>query len=108
MSFEYIRNYYKVPAMTNARIKFTWCGERFGKIVGTEGHHLKVHFDDDKKTVFHILHPTWEVEYLEPDRVPNKPREQPNCPLCGRFTTKDEGSLWACGCDSVVVPSRRE
>ena len=101
MSFEYIRNYYKVPAMKDARVKFTWCGERLGTIVGTEGHYLKVRFDDEKP--LHILHPTWEVEYLETDKAPRKPREQPNCPVCGHFTTKDVDGLWRCTCYEDVA-----
>ena len=63
-ALDYVRDHYKVPAVLEGRIRFTWPeydGERLASIVGAEGPHLKVLFDDG---VLGQLHPTWEIEYL--------------------------------------------
>ena len=63
MSLEYIKKYYNVPATKGQRIRYTGGGESYvGKIVGANGPHITVQFDDGQQT--HILHPTWKVEYL--------------------------------------------
>ena len=59
-TLEYIRNAYKVPANVGQRITFHG---KPGTIVGGRGAHLLVHLDGE--SVNSILHPTWEVEYLD-------------------------------------------
>lgn len=61
---EYIRDYYKVPSHHNTHIRYTGGGSpRTGVIIGARGPYLRVRFSDGEVA---ILHPTWEVEYLEP------------------------------------------
>lgn len=64
-SLAYIRRYYRVPANRGQRVLFdSGRGPRWlGTIIGGEGPHLRVRFDRDRRRS-HILHPTWEVEYL--------------------------------------------
>lgn len=64
MYFDYIRSYYRVPAKRGGRIRFR--GEP-GTITGTtDGGRLIVRPDVRKyKSTRWILHPTWQVEYLE-------------------------------------------
>jgi hypothetical protein len=69
MSLDYIRDHYRVPAVLEGRIKFTWPehdGDRLATIVGADGPHLMVLFDDG---VLGHLHPTWEIEYLPAEEV---------------------------------------
>lgn len=61
--FEYIRDYYQVPAYRGARIRYTGGKTPVeGTITSASGPYIRVRFDDRKLTV--RLHPTWEVEYL--------------------------------------------
>lgn len=64
--FEYIRNYYKVPAKKEQRVRITLNPEniRSGRIVGAEGQYIRVHFDGDAKQYPGVFHPTDSVEYL--------------------------------------------
>ena len=61
MDFEYIRNYYDVPAEKGRIILFEG---RSGVIVKDCGNYIGVNFDDDKPTKISRLHPTWNVEYM--------------------------------------------
>ena len=62
---EYVRNYYKVPAHKDGRIRYTGDpeGPRFGTIVGFDGQYVMARLDGDRHTS--KLHPTWKVEYLQ-------------------------------------------
>lgn len=63
MSLDYIRDHYAVPAKRGGRIRFTGSSPaQDGRILGAKGQYLSVRFDDGSKG---ILHPTWEVEYLD-------------------------------------------
>ncbi len=61
----YIRDYYRVPARLDGRIRWTYSESKLGTIVGADGPHLLVHFDGEKKP--DPCHPTWEIEYLNAD-----------------------------------------
>jgi hypothetical protein len=61
--FEYIKNYYKVPAEFGREIMFE--GKRKGIIVEDKGNYIGVNFYDSKPDVILPLHPTSGVEYLE-------------------------------------------
>ncbi|MAT38897.1 MAG: hypothetical protein CL946_04765 [Ectothiorhodospiraceae bacterium] len=60
MNYEYVKNYYGVPA-EYGRIVIV-AGER-GVIVEDRGNYIGVLFDKDKPGVISNCHPTWEVEY---------------------------------------------
>jgi hypothetical protein len=63
-SLEYIRNIYGVPAFKGSRIRYSGDGLRWdGTIIGGRGPYIRVHFEGKKYSG--ILHPTWEVEYLD-------------------------------------------
>lgn len=60
--FQYIKDYYKVPAAIGRRV--TVDGQP-GIIIKDCGHQLGINFDSDKPGVVKVAHPTWKVEYLE-------------------------------------------
>jgi hypothetical protein len=60
--FEYIKNYYNVPADIGRRV--TVYGDA-GIIVEDRGHYLGVNFDKHKATDVRSVHPTDEVVYGE-------------------------------------------
>jgi hypothetical protein len=66
MSLQYIRDYYKVPAVLGNRVRYTGdpAAPVNGTITGAQDSRLRVLFDGEKRPS--ILHPTWEVKYLEP------------------------------------------
>jgi hypothetical protein len=67
VSLDYIRSYYAAPAKRRGRVRFTGCSPaQDGTILGAKGQYLSVRFDDGRKG---ILHPTWEVEYLDAAEV---------------------------------------
>lgn len=70
MNFEYVKKYYGVPAEFG-RVVIA-LGKR-GVIVEDRGHHLGVLFDCDRAGDVSILHPTYEVKYLEEFETPRKP-----------------------------------
>lgn len=74
MSLEYIREYYKVPAVIGRRIRFEETKE--GVIVGSRNAYIKVVFDGDIANQTKNLHPTSEVEYLDMGDVPKMTRSQ--------------------------------
>lgn len=61
--FDYIKDYYKVPAELGREILFS--GKRKGVIVEDRGQYLGVLFDDSEPHDISTLHPTWEVKYLD-------------------------------------------
>jgi hypothetical protein len=68
MSLQYIRNYYDIPAHKGQAILF---GGKRMKITGASGPHLKA---KDESGRVHILHPTWEVTYLEETYIKGEQR----------------------------------
>lgn len=72
MSFDYIRNYYKVPAEEGRRVRYKG---REGVIVSSEGQYVNIHFDGDKKRIG-PFHPTDGIEYLGMGTVPKLTRSQ--------------------------------
>ncbi len=62
MNFEYIREYYKVPAEYGREIMIE--GNRKGIITQDKGNYIGVNFNDKKPGHIESLHPTWNVEYL--------------------------------------------
>ena len=61
MAFEYVRQYYEVPAEYNRIIEMD--GRR-GIIVEDRGHHLGVLFDGNAPGDVRSVHPTDKVKYL--------------------------------------------
>ena len=63
--FQYIRDYYGVPAKKGQRVALTVNGQlRNGEISGIEGHYIKIRFDGDSKPYPGVFHPTDGVTYL--------------------------------------------
>lgn len=58
----HIRDYYGVPARRGARIRFDYRGSNEGTIVSAVGARLRVRFDNGQAC---ILHPWWNLTYLE-------------------------------------------
>lgn len=71
--FEYIKNYYGVPACFKRRVKVNG---KPGIICKDLGHYIGVNFDEDKPG--HVLpcHPTWKVEYLGMGEIRKPTRSQ--------------------------------
>lgn len=71
---EYIRSYYKVPAVVG---RVVYAGDRRGIVTGASGPHVKIHMDGDRRAG--VYHPTdgliWTNE-LAP--LPKKTRSQRN------------------------------
>jgi hypothetical protein len=65
MSFEWIREYYGVPAKRGARVKYTGVAGKpqLGSITSASGGHINVRIDGD--ALPRPFHPTWEIEYLD-------------------------------------------
>lgn len=70
LDFEYVRNYYKVPAEFGRRVLISG---KLGTIVEDRGHYIGVNMDSDKPTLVHNYHPTDGVEYLDEIKAPRKP-----------------------------------
>lgn len=62
MSFQYIKNYYKVPAEEYREVIVD--GKK-GVIVSAIGAYIGVHFYDTVTDEPLPCHPTWEVQYLD-------------------------------------------
>ncbi|MFJ3047014.1 hypothetical protein ACIPEN_14380 [Herbaspirillum chlorophenolicum] len=63
MSFDYIRETYRVPAKFGGRIEYTGNGTpQLGTITGVDDAHLLIKLDDAKRPA--KFHPTWEMRYL--------------------------------------------
>lgn len=72
MDFEYIKNYYKVPAEMFREVNVNG---RKGVITEDKGNYIGVVFYDDKKMNCLPCHPTYQVEYLESfNYKPPKPK----------------------------------
>lgn len=56
--FKYFRDQYGVPAYKGVRV---WLDGKPGVIVGSDGPHLRLRLDGEKRTV--CAHPTWMMEY---------------------------------------------
>jgi hypothetical protein len=66
MGIAWIRKSYGVPAYRGGRVEYTGGkGSVFGTIAGANGQYLSVRFDGRKRPA--ILHPTWNVRYLDKD-----------------------------------------
>jgi hypothetical protein len=61
-NFEYIRNYYNVPAEMGRVVSM---GGRQGVIAEDQGNYIGVLFDDDKPGNILTCHPTWKIEYFD-------------------------------------------
>lgn len=66
MSFEYVRNYYGVPAEIGRRVIVDG---KAGVIAEDRGHYIGVNFDDDKPSRIYNVHPTDKVQYGEMGKV---------------------------------------
>lgn len=72
-SLAYIRAHYRVPARVGDRIRFAGTphsGPVDGRIAGSRGSYLLVDLDPEHPATARrpgrfLLHPTWEVEYLD-------------------------------------------
>ncbi len=63
--FQYIRDYYRVPAFKGARVEISFPGNlRLGSVTKAEGQYIRVHFDGDAKPYPGVFHPTDGVRYL--------------------------------------------
>ena len=58
--FDYIRNYYNVPAKKGKKILFDG---KLGTIVGVKNQYLKILLEDEKRPG--CYHPTYKMEYLD-------------------------------------------
>lgn len=68
MSLLAIRKHYGVPAKRGGRIRYDGeaeGGPLTGTIMSASGCYLRVHFDGERPSLRHTLHPTWCVTYLE-------------------------------------------
>lgn len=73
MSFEYVKEYYGVPAEKGRRITF------YGKpgiIVADRGNYIGVTFDDQEPGEISNVHPTDNVEYLEMGKIRTLPKKK--------------------------------
>lgn len=62
--FEYIRNYYRVPASRGQRVEVEHNGKlKQGTITGAHNQYIKITFDGEKKPAG-VFHPTDGVRYL--------------------------------------------
>lgn len=73
--FEYVKEYYNVPACLGRKVVIDG---KAGVIVKDCGHHIGVNFDEDKPSVISRCHPTWNIEYLEMGKIrkPTKSQER--------------------------------
>lgn len=71
--FEYVIEYYNVPACRGRRIIHRG---NPGIIAEDRGNYIGVNFDEDKPGVIHNVHPTDEVEYLGMGKIRKKTRSQ--------------------------------
>lgn len=62
MSFDYIRERYKVPAKRGARVTYEG---RPGTVTGFRGAYIKVRLDGEQRES--VYHPTWHIKYEAKD-----------------------------------------
>jgi hypothetical protein len=60
LSFEYVRRAYNVPAKRGGRVLFRG---KPGRITSGNGHYIRIRMDGERRSI--IVHPTWEMEYLD-------------------------------------------
>lgn len=70
MPFEYVQNYYGVPAVIGRRVR---CCGKPGTIVADRGHYIGVNLDSEKPSRITNYHPVDGVEYLDEITTPRKP-----------------------------------
>jgi len=73
MAFEYVKEYYNVPAEFGRVVVIDG---KSGVIAEDRGHHIGVNFDEDKPGVVYPCHPTWEAEYLGMGKVRKMTKSQ--------------------------------
>ncbi len=73
MNFEYIKEYYKVPACIGRRVIMNG---NPGIIVKDMGNYIGVNFDSDKPNKISPCHPTWKMEYGEIGKIRKMSRSQ--------------------------------
>lgn len=73
MRFQYVQQYYGVPAEMGRRVVVNG---KPGIIAEDRGHYIGVNFDTDKPGVIHNVHPTDGVEYLGIGKVRKPTRSQ--------------------------------
>lgn len=71
--FQYVRDYYGVPAQLGRRVVVYG---RPGVIAADRGHYIGVNFDADKPGVIRNAHPTDRVEYGEMGQIRPMTRSQ--------------------------------
>lgn len=95
--FEYVVNYYGVPACKGRIVDIN--GKR-GVIVKDLGHHIGVVFDGDKPSQISHCHPTWRVTYLGLGKVPKMSRSQQRYQRYLEFGDSFESFIDFCRWDS--------
>ncbi len=73
MNFEYVKNYYEVPACFGRAIEHNG---NPGIIVEDRGHYIGVNFDKDKPGIIFNVHPTDKVEYFGIGKIRKMSRSQ--------------------------------
>ncbi|WP_024899494.1 hypothetical protein [Brucella rhizosphaerae] len=65
MSLEYIKDYYRVPARVDGRVKYTGGKKpQYGTIEGAQNQYLLIRFDGESNEPL-LYHPTWEITYFD-------------------------------------------
>ena len=64
--FNYISQYYSVPAKKGQRIEYTATNGKVkaGFISGAKNQYIKIQFDEDTKPFNGVFHPTDNIKYL--------------------------------------------
>lgn len=75
MSFQYIQDYYKVPAEVGRRVEVKGNPTKQGVIVGSRNQYIIIHLDGEKKPRGYF-HPVDGITYLEMGKVPKMTRSQ--------------------------------
>lgn len=73
MNFQYVREYYGVPAEIGRRVVV---GGKPGVIAEDRGHYIGVNFDADKPGIVRNCHPTCDVVYGEMGQIRRATRAQ--------------------------------
>jgi len=72
-NFEYVKEFYQVPAELGRKVIVSG---KSGIIAKDRGHYIGVNFDEDKPGVIMNCHPTSEVEYLGFGRIRKMTKSQ--------------------------------
>jgi hypothetical protein len=73
MAYEYVRDYYGVPAATGRKVVMNG---RPGIIAEDRGHYIGVNFDDQPPGTVVNAHPTWKMTYGDMGAVRKLPARQ--------------------------------